>query len=105
LRGADVLANPARPRRILRHGACSHPLLSLAMVLHSDAPPASSTGGLCHMAHTHEFDCQQCNAHFDSREELDRHNQQKHSQQAGSSSNGANQQASSSSSQSSNRNQ
>jgi hypothetical protein len=57
------------------------------------------------MAHTHEFDCQQCNAHFDSREELDRHNRQMHSQQAGSSSNGGSRQGSSSSSQSSNRNQ
>ncbi len=57
------------------------------------------------MAHTHEFDCQQCNAHFDSREDLDRHNRQMHSQQASSSSNGGSHQGSSSSSQSSNRNQ
>lgn len=54
------------------------------------------------MAHTHEFDCRQCNAHFDSREELDRHNQQVHSQQASGSSNSGNRQGSSSSSSSHN---
>ena len=50
------------------------------------------------MAHTHEFDCRQCNAHFDSREELDRHNRQVHSQQASGSSNSGNRQGSSSTS-------
>jgi hypothetical protein len=30
------------------------------------------------MAHTHEFDCKACGAHLDSREELDRHNREKH---------------------------
>ena len=32
--------------------------------------------------HTHELDCRQCGAHFDSREELDRHNRDTHTQQA-----------------------
>lgn len=30
------------------------------------------------MAHTHEFDCKVCGAHLDSRQELDRHNREKH---------------------------
>ena len=30
------------------------------------------------MPHTHEFDCKACGAHLDSREELDRHNREKH---------------------------
>jgi hypothetical protein len=30
------------------------------------------------MAHTHEFDCIVCGAHLDSEEELDRHNEEKH---------------------------
>lgn len=36
-----------------------------------------------------DFDCQQCGAHFNSREALDQHNQQQHTRQAqsGSSSN------------------
>ncbi len=38
------------------------------------------------MAHTHEFDCKQCGAHLDSREELDRHNREKHRDQDSSSS-------------------
>ena len=41
------------------------------------------------MANDHTYDCQQCGAHFDSREQLDRHNTQQHSQQAGSSSHGS----------------
>ncbi|MFI5229225.1 MAG: hypothetical protein ACHQWU_09165 [Gemmatimonadales bacterium] len=42
------------------------------------------------------FDCQQCNAHFHSREELDRHNRQQHSdtQHSGSSSSQQNSSAS-----------
>jgi hypothetical protein len=34
------------------------------------------------MAHTHEFDCKQCGAHLDSREELAEHTRQKHSASA-----------------------
>ena len=30
------------------------------------------------MAHTHEFDCAQCGAHFDDKDHLDRHNKDKH---------------------------
>lgn len=30
------------------------------------------------MAHTHEYDCIVCGAHFDSEKELDRHNQERH---------------------------
>jgi hypothetical protein len=30
------------------------------------------------MAHTHEFDCKLCGAHLDSRQDLDRHNHDKH---------------------------
>ncbi len=30
------------------------------------------------MAHTHEYDCIVCGAHFDSSEELDRHNHEEH---------------------------
>jgi hypothetical protein len=30
------------------------------------------------MAHTHEFDCKVCGAHLDSRQDLDRHNREKH---------------------------
>ncbi|MFL5612541.1 MAG: hypothetical protein ACJ796_02640 [Gemmatimonadaceae bacterium] len=30
------------------------------------------------MAHTHEFDCKACGMHLESREELDRHNREKH---------------------------
>lgn len=30
------------------------------------------------MAHTHEFDCIVCGAHFDSQEDLARHDQQEH---------------------------
>ena len=30
------------------------------------------------MAHTHEFDCKQCGAHLDSRQELDEHTREKH---------------------------
>ena len=42
------------------------------------------------------FDCQECGAHFHSREELDRHNSQKHadSQRSGSSSSQQNSSAS-----------
>ena len=39
------------------------------------------------MANDHGYDCQQCGAHFDTRDQLDRHNKQQHTQQAGSSSN------------------
>ena len=34
------------------------------------------------MAHTHEFDCKVCGAHLDSRQELDKHNKEKHSNSA-----------------------
>lgn len=37
------------------------------------------------MAHTHEHDCQQCGAHFDTSEQLERHNREEHGRQAGSS--------------------
>lgn len=30
------------------------------------------------MAHTHEYDCIVCGAHFDSSEDLDKHNQEEH---------------------------
>jgi hypothetical protein len=40
------------------------------------------------MAHTHEYDCQACNAHFDSAEELRRHNEMHHSGQSASSRSG-----------------
>lgn len=45
------------------------------------------------------FDCQQCGAHFNSRDALDKHNQQQHTRQAqsGSSSNVSSRQSSSSS--------
>jgi len=32
-----------------------------------------------------DFECRQCGAHFDSRDDLDRHNRSQHSAQAGSS--------------------
>ena len=38
------------------------------------------------MANDRDFECQQCGAHFDSRDALDQHNRQQHSRQAGSSS-------------------
>jgi uncharacterized membrane protein YvbJ len=39
-----------------------------------------------HMAQNdHDFECRQCGAHFDSREQLDRHTRQQHTAQAGSS--------------------
>jgi hypothetical protein len=44
-----------------------------------------------------DFDCQECGAHFHSREELDRHNQQQHSDEARSGSSPRSQQNSSSS--------
>jgi hypothetical protein len=34
------------------------------------------------MAHTHEFDCKICGAHLDSRQDLDKHNREKHTNQA-----------------------
>jgi hypothetical protein len=34
------------------------------------------------MAHTHEFDCKQCGAHLDSKQDLDRHLKNKHSNEA-----------------------
>lgn len=34
------------------------------------------------MAHTHEFDCIVCGAHFDSQRELVRHNEQQHMKKA-----------------------
>ena len=34
------------------------------------------------MAHTHEFDCKICGAHLDSRQDLDKHNREKHANQA-----------------------
>ena len=40
-----------------------------------------------HMAENdHDFECRQCGAHFDSRDQLDRHTRQQHTAQAGSSS-------------------
>lgn len=36
------------------------------------------------MAHTHEYDCKICGAHLDSKQELDRHNQEHHSRNASS---------------------
>lgn len=38
------------------------------------------------MANDRDFECQQCGAHFKSRDALDQHNRQNHSRQAGSSS-------------------
>ncbi len=32
--------------------------------------------------HDHRFDCRQCGAHFDSQDELNRHNRENHSQSA-----------------------
>jgi hypothetical protein len=51
------------------------------------------------------FDCQQCGAHFDSKNALDKHNQQQHARQAqsGSSSNVSSRPSSSSSSNINNR--
>ncbi len=41
-----------------------------------------------HMAQDdRDFECRQCGAHFDSREQLDRHTRQQHTAQAGGSSN------------------
>jgi hypothetical protein len=37
------------------------------------------------MDNTHQHDCQQCGAHFDTSEQLERHNQEQHGRQAGSS--------------------
>jgi hypothetical protein len=34
------------------------------------------------MAHTHEYDCIVCGAHFDSSKDLDKHNQEQHVKQA-----------------------
>jgi hypothetical protein len=34
------------------------------------------------MPHTHEFDCHLCGAHLDSRQELEKHNRDKHTLQA-----------------------
>ena len=34
------------------------------------------------MAHTHEFDCIVCGAHFDSERDLDRHNRDRHAPSA-----------------------
>ena len=42
------------------------------------------------MAHNdQDFECRQCGAHFDSREQLDRHTRQQHTAQAGSSQSGS----------------
>lgn len=38
-----------------------------------------------------DFECRECGAHFDSRDQLDRHTRQQHSAQAGSSNLGRNQ--------------
>ena len=38
-----------------------------------------------------DFECRECGAHFDSRDQLDRHTRQQHSAQAGSSNLGSNQ--------------
>jgi hypothetical protein len=37
----------------------------------------------------HDFECRQCGAHFDSRDQLDRHTRQQHTAQAGSSQSGS----------------
>ena len=52
------------------------------------------------MAHTHEFDCKICGAHLDSRQDLDKHNREKHSNQAQSGSSSSNFSGGSSSNQS-----
>ena len=44
-----------------------------------------------------DFECRQCGAHFDSREQLDRHTRQQHSAQAGQSNYGRDDQSSQSS--------
>jgi hypothetical protein len=36
-----------------------------------------------------DFECRQCGAHFDSRDQLDRHTRQQHTAQAGSSQSGS----------------
>ena len=54
------------------------------------------------MAHTHEFDCKACGAHLDSREELDRHNREKHTGGAQSGQSGMDSSSRSPSNQSSN---
>jgi hypothetical protein len=63
--------------------------------------PGHAVGGPSYeettMANDHQsFDCQECGAHFHSREELDRHNAQKHgeTQRSGSSSSQQNSSAS-----------
>lgn len=59
------------------------------------------------MANDRDLECQQCGAHFKSRDALDQHNKQQHSRQAGSSSDVSSmgsRQSSSSSSDISNRN-
>ena len=44
-----------------------------------------------HMAQNdQDFECRQCGAHFDSREQLDRHTRQQHTAQAGPSNYGQN---------------
>lgn len=43
-----------------------------------------------------DFECRECGAHFDSREQLDRHTRQQHTAQAGSSNIGSRQGQSSS---------
>jgi hypothetical protein len=35
------------------------------------------------MPHNHEFDCKQCGAHLDSRQDLDKHMREKHTAQVG----------------------
>jgi len=40
------------------------------------------------MTHTHEFDCKLCGAHLDSRQDLDKHNREKHASGAQSSQSG-----------------
>jgi hypothetical protein len=62
----------------------------------SDAAVAATTEDMT-MANDHGYDCQQCGAHFDTRDQLDRHNKQQHTQQAGSSNVGSSSKSGSSS--------
>ncbi len=48
--------------------------LSSCFIRSRDATPLEDSI----MAHTHEFDCKQCGAHLDSREDLERHNREQH---------------------------
>ena len=66
------------------HGACGMSVVGVHRAHQSDAAVAATTEDMT-MANDHGYDCQQCGAHFDTRDQLDRHNKQQHTQQAGSS--------------------